>query len=102
MRLVTGRGDLSRGEFAGCGEWASQFLVEDFVPGPEVALEGLLVEGGLQVLAIRRTAQGVTAVVGVDPAPLRPLTRAAIVVTPGPASGGDVGRAPAASRFRRP
>src|SRR5204862_7752 len=36
----------------GCGEWASQFLVEDFVPGPEVALEGLLVEGRLQVLAL--------------------------------------------------
>ncbi len=43
---------LGSSEFAGCGEWASQFLVEDFVPGPEVALEGLLVEGRLQVLAL--------------------------------------------------
>ena len=43
---------LGSPEFAGCGEWASQFLVEDFVPGPEVALEGLLVEGRLQVLAL--------------------------------------------------
>ena len=43
---------LAAPEFTGCGEWARQFLVEDFVPGPEVALEGLLVEGRLQVLAL--------------------------------------------------
>ena len=43
---------LAAPEFAGCGEWADQFLVEDFVPGPEVALEGLLVSGRLHVLAL--------------------------------------------------
>jgi len=43
---------LAAPEFAGCGEWAEQFLVEDFVPGPEVALEGLLVSGRLHVLAL--------------------------------------------------
>ncbi len=37
---------------AGCGDVARQFLVEEFVPGPEVALEGLLVAGRLQVLAL--------------------------------------------------
>jgi biotin carboxylase len=34
------------------GDWADQILVEGFVPGPEVALEGLLDDGQLQVLAI--------------------------------------------------
>src|SRR5438046_5724029 len=43
---------LTAPEFAGCGEWAEKFLVEDFVPGPEVALEGLLVSGRLHVLAL--------------------------------------------------
>jgi len=43
---------LEAPEFAGCGEWAARFLVEDFVPGPEVALEGLLVQGRLHVLAL--------------------------------------------------
>ena len=43
---------LAAPEFAGCGEWAEQFLVEDFVPGPEVALEGLLVSGRLHLLAL--------------------------------------------------
>jgi len=35
-----------------CGVAATQFLVEDFVPGVEVALEGLLVGGRLRVLAL--------------------------------------------------
>ena len=43
---------LEAPEFAGCGDWAAKFLVEDFVPGPEVALEGLLVQGQLHVLAL--------------------------------------------------
>ncbi len=30
----------------------TQFLAEDFVPGPEVALEGLMVDGRLEVLAL--------------------------------------------------
>jgi biotin carboxylase len=34
------------------GEWAGRILVEDFVPGGEVALEGLLEDGRLQVLAL--------------------------------------------------
>ncbi len=34
------------------GEGAEQILVEEFVPGREVALEGLLVEGELRVLAL--------------------------------------------------
>jgi biotin carboxylase len=43
---------LEQPEFKDCGEWASQFLVEDYVPGPEVALEGLLTGGRLHVLAL--------------------------------------------------
>jgi biotin carboxylase len=35
-----------------CGDTAGQFLVEEFVPGEEVALEGLLVEDRLHVLAL--------------------------------------------------
>ena len=35
-----------------CGDASRQFLVERFVPGPEVALEGLLIDGRLQVLAL--------------------------------------------------
>jgi biotin carboxylase len=34
------------------GQLARQVLVEDFIPGPEVALEGLLSKGKLKVLAI--------------------------------------------------
>ena len=34
------------------GEAASQFLVERFIPGKEVALEGLLINGELHVLAL--------------------------------------------------
>jgi biotin carboxylase len=37
---------------AACGEPASQFLVEEFIPGYEVALEGLLVNRRLHVLAL--------------------------------------------------
>jgi biotin carboxylase len=35
-----------------CGDATGQFLVEDFIPGEEVALEGLLVAGRLHVLAL--------------------------------------------------
>ena len=35
-----------------CGEGANRFLVEDFVPGVEVALEGLVTDGVLRVLAL--------------------------------------------------
>jgi biotin carboxylase len=37
---------------AGAGEGADQILVEDYLPGNEVALEGLLTEGELTVLAL--------------------------------------------------
>ena len=43
---------LAQPDIAGCGEWAEQYLVEDFVGGPEVALEGLVIAGRLNVLAI--------------------------------------------------
>ena len=43
---------LAEPEVAACGEPARFFLVEDFVPGAEVALEGLLVAGRLHVLAL--------------------------------------------------
>ena len=43
---------LAEPEVAACGEPARRVLVEDFVPGPEVALEGLLVGGRLHVLAV--------------------------------------------------
>lgn len=43
---------LGQPDVAACGEPARQFLVEAFVPGPEVALEGLLVGGDLHVLAL--------------------------------------------------
>jgi biotin carboxylase len=39
-------------EVAAIGDGARQVLVEEFVPGVEVALEGLLVKGELQVLAL--------------------------------------------------
>jgi biotin carboxylase len=39
-------------EVAAMGEEARQVLVEEFVPGVEVALEGLLIKGELQVLAL--------------------------------------------------
>jgi len=43
---------LQQPDAAACGEPASQFLVEDFVPGYEVALEGLLMNRRLHVLAL--------------------------------------------------
>ncbi len=43
---------LQQPDAAACGEPAWQFLVEDFVPGYEVALEGLLVNRRLHVLAL--------------------------------------------------
>jgi biotin carboxylase len=54
--LVAAHGRLRRileqPDVASCGEWARQFLVEDFVPGAEVALEGLLAHGRLHLLAL--------------------------------------------------
>jgi biotin carboxylase len=43
---------LKQPDAAACGEPAWQYLVEDFVPGYEVALEGLLVNRRLHVLAL--------------------------------------------------
>ncbi len=43
---------LAQPDIAGCGEWAGQYLVEDFIGGPEVALEGLVIAGRLHVLAL--------------------------------------------------
>ena len=37
---------------AECGDSADEYLVEGYIPGEEVALEGLLVAGSLQVLAL--------------------------------------------------
>ena len=46
------RGILAEPEVVRCGEPARSVLVEDFVPGTEHALEGLLIDGELQVLAL--------------------------------------------------
>ncbi len=43
---------LEQPEVAGCGEWARHILVEEFVPGREVAVEGLVMRGSVRVLAI--------------------------------------------------
>ena len=43
---------LQQPDAAACGEPAWQYLVEDFVPGYEVALEGLLMNRRLHVLAL--------------------------------------------------
>ena len=43
---------LGREDVAASGEAAGALLVEEFVPGREVALEGLLMAGGLQTLAL--------------------------------------------------
>jgi biotin carboxylase len=43
---------LTEPEVARCGAWTRQLLVEDFVPGPELALEGLVSGGRLDVLAL--------------------------------------------------
>ncbi|HZS32441.1 MAG TPA: ATP-grasp domain-containing protein [Methylomirabilota bacterium] len=45
-------GILRAPDVAELGEGTEQILVEEFVPGPEVALEGLLVAGELHVLAL--------------------------------------------------
>jgi biotin carboxylase len=46
------RAILAEPEVAGLGEGTDQILVEAFVPGVEVALEGLLIAGALSVLAL--------------------------------------------------
>ena len=43
---------LASAEIEACGEWAETALVEAFLPGREVALEGLLEDGRLRVLAL--------------------------------------------------
>jgi phosphoribosylaminoimidazole carboxylase (NCAIR synthetase) len=43
---------LEQPEVAACGAWTRSILVEGFVPGREVAVEGLVTQGALQVLAI--------------------------------------------------
>lgn len=43
---------LAAPDVAGCGDWAHRLLVEEFIPGREYALEGLLVNGELHVLAL--------------------------------------------------
>jgi biotin carboxylase len=43
---------LARDDVDATGEAATHVLVEAFVPGVEVALEGLLLDGGLRVLAL--------------------------------------------------
>jgi formate-dependent phosphoribosylglycinamide formyltransferase (GAR transformylase) len=43
---------LAEPDVAACGEPARRILVEEFIPGVETALEGLLVDGGLHVLAL--------------------------------------------------
>src|SRR5947199_10244429 len=43
---------LARDDVAVSGDLAAALLVEEFVPGREVALEGLLTAGGLQTLAL--------------------------------------------------
>ena len=47
------RGFLSQPDVASHGgEFANVVLLEDYVPGPEVAVEGLLTDGNLEVLAL--------------------------------------------------
>jgi len=43
---------LEQPELAECGDWARHVLVEEFVPGREVAVEGLVTRGSLRVLAL--------------------------------------------------
>jgi len=43
---------LAEPDVAACGEPARQLLIEEFIGGPEFALEGLLVAGRLRVLAV--------------------------------------------------
>ena len=46
------RAILQRPDVAATGESAQRLLVEDYVPGPEFALEGLLDDGRLRLLAL--------------------------------------------------
>jgi biotin carboxylase len=43
---------LAEPDVAACGEPARRILIEEFVPGAEIALEGLLVDGELRTLAL--------------------------------------------------
>ncbi|HEY6808679.1 MAG TPA: ATP-grasp domain-containing protein [Gemmatimonadales bacterium] len=43
---------LATPEAAACGEPARRYLVEEFIPGAELAVEGLVTAGALQVLAM--------------------------------------------------
>ena len=43
---------LEQPDVAGCGDWARHILVEEFVPGREVAVEGLVTRGSVRVLTI--------------------------------------------------
>jgi phosphoribosylaminoimidazole carboxylase (NCAIR synthetase) len=43
---------LEQADVAGCGDWARHILVEEFVPGREVAVEGLVTRGSVRVLTI--------------------------------------------------
>src|SRR6266478_3796167 len=43
---------LEQPDLAECGDWARHVLVEEFVPGREVAVEGLVTRGSLRVLAM--------------------------------------------------
>ncbi len=43
---------LAEPDVAACGEPARRILIEEFVPGAEIALEGLLVDGDLRTLAL--------------------------------------------------
>jgi len=46
------KGILEQADVASCGDWARHYLVEQFVPGSEVALEGLVAQGRLDTLAL--------------------------------------------------
>ncbi|HYK83024.1 MAG TPA: ATP-grasp domain-containing protein [Gemmatimonadales bacterium] len=43
---------LAEPDVARCGPWTGQCLVEDFIGGPELAVEGLVTAGRLHVLAL--------------------------------------------------
>ena len=43
---------LASADSGPCGEWAETAIVETFVPGREVALEGVIEDGALRVLAL--------------------------------------------------
>jgi biotin carboxylase len=49
---VTRLGAILARPDADCGEAAGRFLVEEFIPGAEVALEGLVIDGVLRELAL--------------------------------------------------